>query len=275
LRAGFVKVGEINTRYLFAGNGPALILVHGVGLSADTWLRNIDALARGQLVIAPDMINHGFTDLRPYGEAGPHPMLVDHVLAFADALGLARFSIAGSSFGAQIAALAYFQAPHRIEDLIIIGSGSSFNTEAEQAQSIPKTFQNAMSALSDPTWESCRARLANLCHDPQAVPEEIILAQLTSYARSGIVEAYQQTLKGMMDLERARPYRIFERLSSIAVPTLIVWGRQDTRGQVERAIAASRLIPGCELAIFERCGHLPYVEYPEEFNACLDRFLRR
>jgi 2-hydroxy-6-oxonona-2,4-dienedioate hydrolase len=219
------------------------------------------------------MLGHGFTDAVSWGEAAPHPVLVDHVLAFADALGLTRFSIVGSSFGAQIATLVYLQAPERVTDLVIVGSGSSFNTEEEQAETLARVYENAMKALSDPTWESCRQRLANICYDQASVPDEVILSQLTSYARPGAADAYKATIEGMTDLSRARPYRILERLEEIVVRTLIIWGRQDTRGRLDRALAASRRIPACEMAVFEECGHLPYVEHPQKFNAIIGAFL--
>lgn len=273
MRVKYVKAGGVNTRYLIAGEGPPLILLHGVGLSGDGWIRNIVPLAQGRTIIAMDMLNHGFTDFVSYGNDAPQKKIVEHVLAFIDALGYDRFSIGGSSFGAQIATLVYFAAKDRVDNLIIVGSGTSFNSEAELAVTLPRVLQNAVDAYNDPTWESCRRRMANVVFNPEVVPDEILLSQLTSYARPGMADAYQRTLKGMMDLERVRRYRFLERLEQITVRTLIIWGRQDSRGAVERAIEASRRIPNCELVIFEECGHFPYMEHPQRFNDTISRFL--
>ena len=273
MRARFVDVGGINTRILCAGQGKPLLLLHPVGFSADIWLRNIDVLAEQWQVIAVDMPNHGFTDFVSYDGKVPQAVFTDHVLALADALHIERFSIAGSSLGAHVAALVYFADPARVDRLVIIGSGSALSSEKELLESLPRTFENAMKALADPTSASCRTRIQNICFDPQAAPEEVILSQLTSYARPGMVSAYQATLKGMMDIESLRPYRILERLEEISVPTQLIWGRQDTRSRLANAKAAARRITDCELVVLENCGHLPYAEHPEKFNAEIGRFL--
>jgi len=273
LRVGFVNAGGVNTRYLHAGSGPVLVLLHGVGMSADTWFRNIPHLARSHRVIALDMLNHGFTDLAPYGGCAPQQKITQHILDCMDALGVDRFSVAGSSFGGQLAALVYFAAPPRIENLVIIGSGTSFNPEAEFAASLARVLQTALQAYDDPTWESCRKRMESVVHTPSSVPDELLLSQLTSYARPGMAEAYKATLAGMMDLDLVRPFRLLERLDQLRARTLIVWGRQDIRGAVERAIAASRVIPDCAIEVFEECGHFPHLEHPRRFNQVVADFL--
>ncbi|HLT99629.1 MAG TPA: alpha/beta hydrolase [Burkholderiaceae bacterium] len=273
LRVGFVDVGGINTRYLHAGSGPALVLLHGVGMSADIWFKNIPYLARSHRVIALDMLNHGFTDLAPYEGVAPQQKITEHILASLDALGIDKFSVAGSSFGGQVAALVYFAAPQRVENLIIIGSGTSFNPEAEFAASLARVLQTALQAFDDPTWESCRKRMESVVYTPSSVPDELLLSQLTSYARSGMADAYKATLAGMMDLDLVRPFRLLERLDQLRARTLIVWGRQDIRGAVERALAASEVIPDCTIEVFEECGHFPHLEHPRRFNQVVSDFL--
>jgi len=273
LRAGFVDAGGINTRYLHAGSGPVLVLLHGVGMSADIWFKNIPHLARSHRVIALDMLNHGFTGLAPYEGCAPQQKITQHILACLDALGVDKFSVAGSSFGGQVAALVYFAAPARIENLVIIGSGTSFNPEAEFAASLARVLQTALQAYDDPTWESCRKRMESVVYTPSSVPDELLLSQLTSYARPGMAEAYKATLAGMMDLDLVRPFRLLERLEQLRARTLIVWGRQDIRGAVERALAASQVIPDCAIEVLEECGHFPHLEHPQRFNQIVADFL--
>ncbi|TFL14775.1 alpha/beta hydrolase [Pusillimonas caeni] len=273
LRVGFVDAGGVNTRYLHAGSGPVLVLLHGVGMSADIWFKNIPHLARSHRVIALDMLNHGFTDLAPYEGCAPQQKITEHILACLDALGIDKFSVAGSSFGGQLAALVYFAVPARIENLVIIGSGTSFNPEAEFAASLARVLQTALQAYDDPTWESCRKRMESVVYTPSSVPDELLLSQLTSYARPGMAEAYKATLAGMMDLDLVRPFRLLERVEQLRARTLIVWGRQDIRGAVERALAASRVIPDCAIEVFEECGHFPHLEHPQRFNQIVADFL--
>lgn len=76
-----------------------------------------------------------------------------------------------------------------------------------------------------------------------------------------------------MDVERVRPFRILDRLEQIDVPTAIIWGRQDPRSKVDNAIAAAGRIPRCRLSIIEDCGHLPYLEQPQQFNDFVASFM--
>src|SRR6476620_5133269 len=103
MRAAFIDVDGVRTRYLYEGSGPPLILLHGVGVSGDTFCRNIDALAAHFTVCAPDMLGHGFTDAVDYRGGPPQPHIVRHLGRLADLLGFQKYSVAGSSFGALIA----------------------------------------------------------------------------------------------------------------------------------------------------------------------------
>ena len=70
MRVAFTDVDGIRTRYFYEGSGPTLVLIHGLGISADSWTRNIDALAEHFTVYAPDMIGHGFTGFAGLARAG-------------------------------------------------------------------------------------------------------------------------------------------------------------------------------------------------------------
>jgi pimeloyl-ACP methyl ester carboxylesterase len=72
----FANVGGINTRYICEGEGPTLVLIHGIGHSADVFYRNIDALARDYFVIAPDLPGHGFTERMDLAGGAPQPLFV-------------------------------------------------------------------------------------------------------------------------------------------------------------------------------------------------------
>src|SRR5262245_1395012 len=152
MRVSFINIDGIRTRYYHEGSGFPILLVHGLGISAESWLRNIDALAKDFAVYAPDLLGHGFTDAVDTKDEAPHPHIVGHLLRFTDKLGLQRYSAVGSSFGALIAALMYFERPDRMDKLVLVGSGSTFRP-ADQGLS-PASYRNATSALTSPTFEN-------------------------------------------------------------------------------------------------------------------------
>ena len=273
MRVKFENIGGVRTRYYCEGSGFPLLLVHGVGASADAWLRNIDPLARDFAVYAPDFLDSGFTGQGDYAGGPPQPHLVEHLARFVDALGVDEFAVAGSSFGGLLAALLYFRLPERVKNLVLISSGTCFNTEEELGRTLGQSLENGMSAIANPSLESCRKRMQNIVHDPAAVPEALVVMQLNLYALSGACESYERRMRGLMDAEGCRPYRIVDRLEEIWAPTLLIWGRQDPRVVFQRAEAASQRIPDSTFLSFDECGHLPHLEHPERFNDIVRRFI--
>jgi 2-hydroxy-6-oxonona-2,4-dienedioate hydrolase len=275
MRVKFAEIAGVTTRYYYEGSGPAILLLHGAGVSADVWLRNIDTLAQDFSVYAPDTLGHGFTGSGDYISGPPQPAMVEHLVHFVDYLGVDRFAAIGSSFGALIAALLYFRFPDRVEKLVLGSSGSIVNSDEEFAEGLQAAYRNGLSAIEGATPESCRRRLGRIFHDPSAVPEELILMQLTINALPDARESYERRFRGLMDIAANRPYRIIDRLEQITVPTLLLWGRNDMRGRYERALDAAMRIPKSQLVALDDSGHHPHMEHPEKFNALVREFVAR
>jgi 2-hydroxy-6-oxonona-2,4-dienedioate hydrolase len=274
VRVKFAEFGGVRTRYLHAGEGAPLLLLHGVGMSADCFMRNIDALAENQAVYAIDLIGHGFTDAADFGGVAPQVAMARHVVAMADGLGLKSYSIGGFSFGALVAGLMYFQQPQRVEKLILIGSGSAFHPSDEQRKTLTAAAENGVKAMRDPTLESCRVRARNIVHDPASIPEELLWLQLTSYALPDRLSAYAATIEGAIAHMDDPAARIFAQLEQIACPADVIVGRNDIRADWrwhEKGIAR---MPDARLTIYEQCGHMPFLEYADRFNAQAAEFLQ-
>ena len=275
MKVEFIDAGGVNTRVIYAGDrsSKAILLIHGFGIGAESWLLNFDELGKDYYVVAPDLVGHGFTDPVPLEGGPPHGVNLKHLFDVADKMGIDSFVPCGSSYGALMAALMWFQAPDRVPQVILNGTGSCFNTEEELASALQGTLKNAGMAIRSPTLASCRQRMANTMYDISMVPEEVLLSQLTAYAQPTYVGWWEEAMKGMMDIPACRPYRILERLEAFDVDTLIVWGREDPRGIHARAVEACRRMPRAKLVTFEKCGHLPYMEYPDLFHAAVRKFM--
>ena len=109
MRVVFATIDGVETRYYEAGSGPPLLLIHGGGVSADSWLHLAERLASDFRIIAPDTLAHGFTGRGSLAGGPPQPHMVRHLRSFVDHLGLERFSMGGSSYGAMLAMLTYFE----------------------------------------------------------------------------------------------------------------------------------------------------------------------
>ncbi len=274
MRASFVDLDGIQTRYYYEGRGPALLLLHGVGMAADSWMHNMDPLARDFFVCAPDQLGGGFTGCGDYQGGPPQPYLVDHLVRLVDELKIDRFAVAGSSLGALIATLLYFRMPDRVERLIIIGSGSLLGSNLDEMKAgMTRSYQNGRTAFSDPTLESCRARMGNIVYDIETIPDEVILMQLTCYALPWALRSYDHRMQGLMDFDNGRDYLVGPRLEQLRLPVLVIWGRQDPRGNYEHAMEDFKRLPDGRVVTFDRCGHMPHLEQPDEFNRTVRDFL--
>ncbi len=274
MRISFANIDGVKTRYLHAGEGHPIFLLHGVGISGDCFMRNMDVLGEHFHAIAPDMLGHGFTDYVDFQGGPPQPHVVKHLGRLADHLGFDKYSVAGSSYGGLIAALMACDRPARVENLIVIGSGSVFHPADDQVSALKAAFANASQAMGDPTLESCRKRMANICFDPASVDERMLPVQLTSYADPSRFEAYKATINGLIGAAESPVHRVYSRLEEIKTRTLIITGREDIRAQVKLHEEGRHRMPNARIVVFDKCSHMPMMEYPERFNTLVTDFLQ-
>ena len=271
----FIDVQGVATRCLIAGKrtAPPLLLVHGLTLTCDLWMRNMDVLAERFHVIAPDMLGHGFTRPVRAPDEVDIAAKVDHLLELMDELGHARFAVSGSSYGALIAANLYLAQPMRVSRLILNGSGSCFSSEAQLIVAVSRAHANydALMEASDPAgW---REHLDTVVHAPSSVPEALPSLLALAYAQPWIAGYWRATIAAMSDPHRFRPFRVLERLHEIDVPTLVLWGRNDKGASYDSAVAAVQELPQARLVGIDACGHLPMLEQPDAVNQAMHAFL--
>jgi 2-hydroxy-6-oxonona-2,4-dienedioate hydrolase len=274
MRASFANIGGVESRYLHHGEGShGILMLHGVGVSADSWHRNLPALGEDRLAVAPDLLGNGFTGEGDYREGPPHEAMLAHLLALIEHLRLARVSLIGSSFGSVIACHLLWRLGAMVDRLILVGCGPALNRPEALSEMYERSFANGIAAMANPTLESCRRRMHNLVFDPETVPESLLLLQLTLYALPGARDAYERRMRGIKERAALDHYDVTRRLGEIIVPTLVIWGRHDTRGELAEAQRFASQLPRGRMVMFEECGHLPYVEQPDRFNALAREFL--
>jgi 2-hydroxy-6-oxonona-2,4-dienedioate hydrolase len=273
VRVRFADFAGIRTRYYEAGAGEPLLFIHGVGVTAEVWWRNLAQLAQRHHVLAPDMLGSGFTDAGNYSGGPIHPHVVEHLVCMVEALGIDSFAVAGGSIGALFATLLYLRLPQRVTKLVLVSSGSMFNSDADYVQTWKRTYENGRTAFINPSYDVCFKRAAGVVYDPASIPPEMILMQMSSYARPGALELFERRALGALDLEAARPYRVLDRLAEIRIPTLAIFGRNDLRANWQSAQEAISRMPHARLEVYDACGHYPQMEHPEEFNRSVLAFL--
>ncbi|MGE0874569.1 MAG: alpha/beta fold hydrolase [Burkholderiales bacterium] len=275
MQTRFLDIEGTSTRCLSAGprDAPGLLLLHGLSLTSEVWIGNIDALAENHYVVALDMLGHGFTR-PPEGVPATLKNKIEHLEAAIRVLDLASVTISGSSYGALVAANVVLRGRCEVRRLVINGSGSAFNTEAQLAEFVRRIVSNyrpGLGALSPQEW---RQRMAYTVYDPTSVPCELAAVLPLCYAQQWATRCWDEAVTEMSDPVRFRPFRILDRLESLRVPTLVVWGRDDKGGILESAEKAVARMPNANLVVFDRCAHLPMLEHPARYNEVLAHFLR-
>jgi pimeloyl-ACP methyl ester carboxylesterase len=276
MRASFAEIAGVRTRFFHHGAGEyGVLLLHGVGVGADSWLWNVEALGQGRMAVAPDMLGYGLTGEGAYQQGPPHDGIVDHLVALTNELGLQRLCVVGSSFGSNIACHLAMRLGSRIDRLILVGCGPALNEPRALHAMYQQSLANGIAAMAEPTLERCERRLRNLVFDPASVPSALAFIQLTLYGLPEARDRYERRMRGIMSMEALERYDVTRHLHAISVPTLVIWGRQDMRGNLPEAEQQARRLPNGEMIILDECGHLPYLEKPNEFNAIVDAFIRR
>jgi pimeloyl-ACP methyl ester carboxylesterase len=271
VEANWVFLDGARMRYLQAGSGPALLLVHGLLGYSFSWRFAIPALARHATVYAVDLLGTGFSD-RPPGLDYSFKASAERLLRFMDATDLPACDLLGTSHGGAVSMRAAAMAPDRIRRLILVDPVNPWSAHGKR---LTVFLSNT---LITPLFVSLAPRLPMLhafyhrrmFGDRRRIPADSLEGYLKpmriagSYDYAiGVVSSWNRDLE---ELESALP-----KIKSI--PTLLIWGTADTAVDPASAAQLKQRFSHCQLVTFDGVGHLPYEEVPEDFNRVVVKFL--
>jgi pimeloyl-ACP methyl ester carboxylesterase len=247
-------------KYLDAGSGPVVVLLHGLGGNSTNWAFNTPALAQKFRVVVPDQVGFGQSDkpLINY-RVGTYVDFLDKFLA---ELKVERATLVGNSMGGWVAALYALKYPAKVERLVLVDAAGF---------APPKEFDlNALAGLN-PSTRAEMKQLANLVfYNPMFKSDaavDLLLAQRLSAGDGYTIQRLVESIHRGDDM-------LDGKLSAIKQPVLIVWGREDGLTSLAReGEKFRRELPAAQFVVFDGCGHVPQVEKAAEFNAALLKFL--
>jgi pimeloyl-ACP methyl ester carboxylesterase len=263
----FDEVGGVRLRYVRAGSGPAVLLLHGFASSIVTWRDVIAPLARAHDVVALDFPGFGGSEIRPGLPPSAYPRLV---LGLMDLLAIPRASLVGNSLGGGVAVVVAARNPERVDRLVLIDSVGFNLAPADRPFLLRalgwKPAARLMEAL--PIRRALvTASLHQVFYDDRLVTTERVDEYVAPLLRPGAVAAAQALLASGDDMG------VQDLVTRVRVPTLVIWGREDAWVPVAQADRFLAAIPGSRKVVLEGCGHLPQEERPAEVSALLDEFL--
>ena len=237
-----------------AGTGELLLFLHGIRGNRRNWA--------GQLEFFSERFKAAAWDARGYGDSDDYdgPLQFEYftgdVMRVAEHFRAAKLHLIGLSMGGRIARNVALRAPERVQSLVLISTNPGFDAMS------PESVKRFITERRNATPQTLRRLLGSKPN--HAAYEEL----LDSVSRIHEV-SYQKTLEASVAQDRAAP------IEQIRVPTLIVAGEEDTVYPPELAREMAKRIPGAELLMFERTGHLANLEQPERFNKAVLDFLSR
>jgi len=260
--------------YVVGGEGPTLLLIHGIGGDWRTWEPVLDGLARRHQVIAVDLPGHGGSAKG----AGDYSLgaLASTLRDLGGALGLERATVIGHSLGGGIAMQFAYQYPERCERLVLVSSGGLGPDVGLVLRLATLPGSELFLSLTAPAAR-CLVDLAasagRLLRIRPAAAAEHYARAFTALAEPDTRAAFLGTLRGVVGTGGQRVDARDRLYLAEHMPTLIVWGERDAVLPVDHGHAAHEAIPGSRLEIFEDAGHLPQLDDAERFIAIVDDFM--
>ncbi len=258
--------GGIKTNYLEAGEGPAVVLIHGSGPGVTAyanWRLVIPALAERFHVIAPDMVGFGYTD-RPSDVEFSVQTWADQTVALMDSLNIGSAGLVGNSFGGAIALRIAVQHPDRVDRLVLMGS---MGVDFPITEGLERVWGYT------PSFENMRGVLDVFAYNRELVPDELAEVRY----RASMQPGFQESFAAMFPAPRQRWVEAMrtpdDDLRKIPHDTLVIHGREDQVIPEQTSIALHQMIDRADLHVFAHCGHWVQIERSADFNRLVGDFL--
>lgn len=257
-----LDVRGISIAYEDAGDGPAVLLIHGHPFDHTMWRPQIDALAVGHRVIAPDLRGYGQTTV----VAGVTLLeeFARDLAALLDALAVETVTVVGLSMGGQIA-MAFVQLfPARVAALVLADTFAQLDLPAQRTG----RFETADRIVREGMERYAAELLPRMIAPASAQHHPEVAEHVSRMMRGTDPVGAAAALRG-----RALRQDYIPLLPRIDVPTLVLVGSNDEFTPVADAERMHAHLPNASVVVIDGCGHMPNLERPDEFNAQLQDFL--
>jgi pimeloyl-ACP methyl ester carboxylesterase len=256
----FAQVDGCSIAYREAGQGPPLVLLHGFISDSRCWMTQLSELSDRFRVISWDAPGAGSSSDPP--DAFTTESYARCLAHFLDIVGVDRAHVVGLSWGGILAQEFYRLYPERPRSLVLA------DTYAGWKGSLPAS--------------ACSERLASCLLAATGPSDALVAKMLPGMFTDGASQAMREELSAIITDFHPRGLQLMSRssaemdtrdlLPTIAVPTLLLWGDDDSRSPLHIAEQLNAAIPGSELVVIRNAGHVSNMEQPGAFNACVRRF---
>jgi len=256
----FINIDGNKIRYLEAGGfKKTIVLIHGLGASAERWEFVIPLFNKQYSVIVPDLIGFGYSD-KPLVDY-TSDFFSNFLANFLEKIGLEKTNIIASSLGGQIAAEYALKHKNSIEKLVLVSPSGAMK------HSTPALDAYVMAALY-PNKEGAENAYKMMAAPGREINPKIVEDFVTRMKLPNAKMAFMSTLLGLKNADN-----ITKKLNAISIPSLIIWGENDPVIPIKYADSFVSSIQDCRFYRMDGCGHTPYVDEPEKFTKIVLDFL--
>ncbi len=269
-----IEIGGYSLQYWDRGQGPVLVLLHGLGGSLYDWRFLFDDFVQaGYRVLALETMGAGYSD-KP--EEGDYSIAAhgERVLRFLEKLKIPRATLIGNSWGGGMSLYTAMNEPDRVDRLVLLAPAS-----------MPQPFPFLLRLLRVPVvgplmaWSShitpksvvARLGLGKVYHDSDKIRPEDLKEYAHEMRFPGIMAAMRKTAR---QLDFWKLLRYADEFQKIKAPTLLLWGENDEVVYLSTGKALHEVMPNSRLFIYPECGHVPHMEYPGVTRDLILDFLR-
>ena len=269
----YIQIGNLKTRYWALGDkGPAVILIHGLAVSADIWIHNAQPLAQQHRVYVPDLMGFGRSDTpEPSFSPLDYTRFLDD---FMKALNIDRASLVGQSLGGGIALQYTLQFPQKVSSLVLVDS-AGLGKEVIwtlRLMSLPLVGE----LFSYPSHRGVEFVFKLAVRNRALITKDFVELYYDLFSRPGFRDFFLRVLRFIVNARGAREEilaPIMNDLPKIKQRVLIIWGDKDRVLPLKHGYFAKEKLPNARLIIMEGCGHIPFFERADEFNKLVLEFL--
>jgi pimeloyl-ACP methyl ester carboxylesterase len=241
---------ENGFKYVDEGQGPVVLLLHGLFGALSNWEGVTNRFAKNFRVVIPMLPIYEM----PIKEAG-----IDGLRKFVEEFvvmkNLTDMTIMGNSLGGHVALAYTLKNPSKVKKLILTGSSGLF--EDSMGGSYPKRGN----------YQYIKERVAYTFYDPNVATKELVDEVFET------TNSIPKCMRIVAIAKSAQRHNMATDIPNITAPTLLVWGLNDTITPPIVAHEFNRLIPNSTLKFIDKCSHAPMMEHPELFNEMVEDFV--
>jgi len=255
MREKNILINDLRVNYKIAGEGPAVLVLHGWGGSSDSWRKVQEILSeKGYNILTPDLPGFGksVTPRAPWGIND----YTDFVSSFIKETKLDNFSLLGHSFGGRIAIRFSSLYPEKINKLILCDSAGIKPTPDFKTKTIFRLAKIGNAIFTSKILERMKDSARNIFY---------IITRNRDYARArGVM---RETIKKVLEED------LLPDLDKVSTKTLIVWGENDRIVPMKYGNIIKENIKDSEIVLIPKVGHSPHLEVPEKLSEIILKFL--